>query len=114
MAERPDNWNIITRYISGKATTEEQQQVEERKIADPDFKKMLEDVQKIWASPAENKKTWNVDEAWERYTKEFGNPYEDNTAKTAAINSISGPVRRSSTHNKQNTAARTTIIALEL
>lgn len=109
MAPQPYNWNLIIRYISDECTAEEQRRVEEKRITDRDFNATLQNAQKMWASPAEAKKYWDVDNAWENYLMQFGNPHEERENKATTDNYIGAAERFQSNYYKPKNNSHTII-----
>src|SRR5699024_3724637 len=97
------------RYINGEATVKERQKVKEKKAADPDFRARLGNVQKMWASPVEIKINWDVDDAWNQYIEQFGNPYEKKFADPVSVNRINDAKK---SQNIQNVGIRPVIYRL--
>lgn len=69
--ERPIDWDLLTRHVSGACSTEEDVIVETWAAADPRHRRMLEDLQQAWhaVGPEEDALPVDVDAAWGRLSQ---------------------------------------------
>lgn len=68
------NWILLQRFISGKATPDQQRQVDDFVSASDENKRILEELQWIWEHSQEASPQTNADEAFDRFKdREFSN-----------------------------------------
>jgi transmembrane sensor len=61
------DWVLIQRYITGSATTEEGQKVKQWMTQDPENRKLIRDLKKIWDLTPEEDFEVDIQQAWSNY-----------------------------------------------
>jgi ferric-dicitrate binding protein FerR (iron transport regulator) len=78
-----DQYDLLTRYFSGEANTEERARVERWRQASPENQRVFAELAKIWqnAAPENVPQIPNVDQAWSELSAQLGLPPESRPAR---------------------------------
>lgn len=80
-SDRPVDWNLLTRYVSGACSKDEEVVVETWAAADPKNRQLVEELQQVWqkVSQRERELPIDVDAAWDKLNQKIREAEDEET-----------------------------------
>lgn len=63
------NWRWLVRYLADECSEREKSTIEKWITSNPELRKEIANLQKIWNTSAEEKEDWDLEEAWKRFKR---------------------------------------------